>query len=608
MCEFDACERDTAILRAHAPFVLPPPVRPSLLPAWPERCVQLPALPAARPAFCSCTTRNTMRSANMRPLFSCLMGPAPRTSPHVRYIARTPYHAHALSTRPPRTSYTTGSRRCPSSTRAPTGTTTILSGDTPERSPRAPTRTRTHRTGDVQHQPMRPFPVHSTIAYTAFLASCHSPNYHSHERPRAQRLRSLFFIASPELRRLRHRPPLPRAIVNAGAPPHARRPAFDTGSQTRGATGMCSARRRPHRKHQEAIVAGARRPSAAQLPVRLPCGTSHRATNPLLRDCDTTSCALERSRRRTAPTHSTPRRCAPQPGSIPPVARAACGAHIPRPHVAFVSSALCDRLPPSPLDGCACRVLQHYPQHVPRLQRAPRSFLIAGAVFVAFSCATTTVFTARHAAAYIPNTTPTSTASAPAAFHRARRVRRLPARPAHPQRRPNPPLKTRPGTHHEHGAHAMHVAYPCPATVFSAALPSAQRQVLSHSASMPRTTSVRSTRCSCSPSPTPFRPVPARTHHLQRGSALTARRTGCTYLGTVPSTTCVRHGHSRPSLLRPWTVQILSAVLPPNTRAPCRQRQRPRAALHALTTSILSASKRPRKCTDARRRHTAALH
>jgi hypothetical protein len=222
-----------------------------------------------------------------------------------------------------------------------------------------------------------------------------------------------------------------------------------------------------------------------------------------------------------------------------------------------------------------------------------------------------TVFTARHAAACIPNTTPTSTAPAAVVLHRARRVRRLPARPAHPQRRPNPPLKTRPGTHHEHGAHAMHVACPCPATVFSAAPPSAQRQVLSRSASTPRTTSVRSIRCSCSPSPTPFRRVPARTHYLQRRSALTARLTACTYLGTIPSTTCVRHGHSPPSLLCPWhptTVQILSAVLPPNTRASSRQRQRAHVALHALTTSILSALKRPGKCTDARRQCTAALH
>ncbi|KAJ6563127.1 hypothetical protein DFH09DRAFT_1364240 [Mycena vulgaris] len=52
MCEFDACERDMAIPPAHTPFVSPPPVRPSLLPAWPERRVRhalrLPALPAAR--------------------------------------------------------------------------------------------------------------------------------------------------------------------------------------------------------------------------------------------------------------------------------------------------------------------------------------------------------------------------------------------------------------------------------------------------------------------------------------------------------------------------------------------------------------------------------
>ncbi|KAJ7363044.1 hypothetical protein DFH08DRAFT_329487 [Mycena albidolilacea] len=210
MCEFDACERDTAILRAHAPFVSPPPVRPSLLPAWLERRVRhalrLPALPAARAGLLQLHDAEHDAFSEYEAITPVLDGPAPRTSPHVRYIAQTPYHAHALSTRPPCTSYTTGRRRCPSSARAPTGTTTIFSGDTPECSPRAPARTRTHRTGDVQHQPMRPFPVHSTIAYTAFLASRRSPSYHSHHCPRAQRLRSLFFIASPELRRLRRRP------------------------------------------------------------------------------------------------------------------------------------------------------------------------------------------------------------------------------------------------------------------------------------------------------------------------------------------------------------------------------------------------------------------
>ncbi|KAJ7803740.1 hypothetical protein B0H13DRAFT_2492851 [Mycena leptocephala] len=71
--------------------------------------------------------------------------------------------------------------------------------------------------------------------------------------------------------------------------------------------------------------------------------------------------------------------------------------------------------------------------------------------------------------------------------------------PSHPRSKPAP------GTHHEHDAHALHAAYPCAVTVFSAAPPSAQSRVLSRSASMTRTTtSVHSTRYSYSPSPTPL--------------------------------------------------------------------------------------------------------
>ncbi|KAJ7820948.1 hypothetical protein B0H14DRAFT_1339373 [Mycena olivaceomarginata] len=248
MCEFDACERDMAILRAHAPFVSPPPVRPSLLPAWLERRVRhalrLPALPAARAGLLQ--------------------------------LHDTPYHAHALSTRPPCTSYTTGRRRCPSSTRAPTGTTTIFSGDTPERSPRAPARTRTpHRGCATPTDASIPRPFHNPI----------------HRFPRLPPQPKLPFAPLPACAALAvavlHRQP--RATTTETAPlrfpglsltqEHLHTPdalPSHTGSQARSATGMCSARRRPHLKHQEAIVAGARRPSAAQLPVRPPCGTSHR--------------------------------------------------------------------------------------------------------------------------------------------------------------------------------------------------------------------------------------------------------------------------------------------------------------------------------------------
>jgi hypothetical protein len=137
----------SAILRAHTPLVSPPPVNPSLLPAWPERRVRhvlrLPALPATRAGLLQ--LRNAMCSATMRPLLACLMGHTPRTSPHMRYRARTSYHPHALSTRPPCTPDTTRSRRCPSSTRAP-----------PSLTPQT-----------QQRSSVRPFP----IPYAHFLAS-----------------------------------------------------------------------------------------------------------------------------------------------------------------------------------------------------------------------------------------------------------------------------------------------------------------------------------------------------------------------------------------------------------------------------------------------------
>jgi hypothetical protein len=63
------------------------------------------------------------------------------------------------------------------------------------------------------------------------------------------------------------------------------------------------------------------------------------------------------------------------------------------PHAAFVASPRCATvLPsvlPSPLEAHASRAFQYHPQHDPRPQRAPRSFLIAGAAFVAFSYAPT---------------------------------------------------------------------------------------------------------------------------------------------------------------------------------------------------------------------------
>jgi hypothetical protein len=93
-------------------------------------------------------------------------------------------------------------------------------------------------------------------------------------------------------------------------------------------------------------------------------------------------------------------------------------------------------VPPSPLDARPCHALHYHPQHGPCPQRAPGSLLIAGAACVAFSYATTIYCPRRstHATTgHIPRTTPTSPAPAAAALHRARHVRRLPARPPYPQ-------------------------------------------------------------------------------------------------------------------------------------------------------------------------------
>ncbi|KAJ7748230.1 hypothetical protein B0H14DRAFT_3167122 [Mycena olivaceomarginata] len=103
----------------------------------------------------------------------------------------------------------------------------------------------------------------------------------------------------------------------------------------------------------------------------------------------------------------------------------------------------------------------------------------------------------------IPNMTPTS--PAPAAAAPPRTPRSSPPRASdHLSAVPNPPLKTRP-RHAPRTRRARHARrLPIRLTVFSAAPLSAQRQMLSRSASMTRTTTLRSSaRCSCSPSLTP---------------------------------------------------------------------------------------------------------
>ncbi|KAJ6477559.1 hypothetical protein C8R45DRAFT_1216543 [Mycena sanguinolenta] len=224
--------------------------------------------------------------------------------------------------------------------------------------------------------------VHSPTAYIAFFASCSSPKYHLHHYLRAQR--SLFFIATVSPR---YFPGLPSMESDA------------------------------HPKHQEAIVAHPQCPSVAQLAARPPCGTSPSSTPPV-------PASLERPRR-YAPYHRqrdarglrpprrpcrvfalrdildlpmilTPRRPRLLRASVPPATRPASAAH------ATVASHRQRRL----------RRLIHYPH---------RSARTVGR---------------------IPDTTPMSPAPASAALHRARRVQDLPARPGHPQRRPNPSLKT----------------------------------------------------------------------------------------------------------------------------------------------------------------------
>jgi hypothetical protein len=84
--------------------------------------------PPPAPAFCSCTTRNAMCSATLRPPLVCLMRPTPRTSPQMRYTAP--------GTLP---------RPCPQH-QAP------AHRSHPQRSLRASARTCTHHSWDVRHQ------------------------------------------------------------------------------------------------------------------------------------------------------------------------------------------------------------------------------------------------------------------------------------------------------------------------------------------------------------------------------------------------------------------------------------------------------------------------
>ncbi|KAJ7252264.1 hypothetical protein C8J57DRAFT_1474307 [Mycena rebaudengoi] len=192
---------ERSILRARTPFVSPPPVRPSLLPAWPERRVRhalrLPPPPAARASLL------------------------------------LQYHTEhdLLSHYPPsRTPDTMRSRRCRSSSRAPLSLTPWAQRRSSAESPLSvfSARAYAHHNWDVRHhrhaqRPMRPFP----IAYTAFsppaaapTTICTSTHEHSHmsdalSAHTGSQTRSATAPTSLE-RGVRHPPGLPAAPAVAG--------------------------------------------------------------------------------------------------------------------------------------------------------------------------------------------------------------------------------------------------------------------------------------------------------------------------------------------------------------------------------------------------------
>ncbi|KAF8195159.1 hypothetical protein K438DRAFT_2017207 [Mycena galopus ATCC 62051] len=195
----------------------------------------------------------------------------------------------------------------------------------------------------------------------------------------------------------------------------------------RGATGMHSARRRPRLNHQEAIVAHSRRPPR-QSPLRwsvisairrdyqrrrLSQGTVSSATTLTPRDSKPTTCctrctALDAVPRRHARHHASAHP-SPDPHHQPHGQRVTLASVVPG--AAFVaSSCSATVLTAVAPNARAAHALQYHPQHVPRRQHAPRSFLIAGAA-VAFSYATA-IRSPHHwtrAAWRNPNTTPSLT-------------------------------------------------------------------------------------------------------------------------------------------------------------------------------------------------------
>ncbi|KAJ7793333.1 hypothetical protein B0H14DRAFT_149374 [Mycena olivaceomarginata] len=173
--------------------------------------------------------------------------------------------------------------------------------------------------------------------------------------------------------------------------------------------------------------------------------------------------------------------------------------------------------------------LQYRPKHAPRLQRALRSFLIAGAAFVASSYAATIYCPhhSTHAIEHIPNTT---------------------RRPQHRQQ-PRQPLST---------MHAAFVASPRVLTIFSAVPPLPWR-------------ALRTRRAPPAARAEPAAVVPHRARHTRRPpircDRLQRRPTVCSKPGPVAQREYDAHHHQRTQ----YTLQrlpIICATLVPSPRAP----------------------------------------
>ncbi|KAJ6528466.1 hypothetical protein B0H19DRAFT_1385163 [Mycena capillaripes] len=492
------------------------------------------------PAFCSSTTSNAMHSATTKPLAACLTRLALATSPR-RRATPTPSTRHAVGAAIPRRA------RC---RRESEGAATIFGGVIP-----SAFSARTSSRPPRAQRPMRPF---AYIAYTACLGSRRSPNYPLHYYPRARRsstptrltpcLRALGRAALDAVRakstkkllsRIRDVPPLPAR--RRAAPPTTFLPP-----PAPAVTGLDS--------------------------TTAPPAISHATMNPL-------HAARDRPRRRTTPTRSTRQRT-PQSRPTPPAARAVRDARVRRPPCRL------HRVPAlhNPLDQCsstpAPAAFFSITRNASRVRstRHSRSSSSASSSSPSHTPPPSTVLTVRRARLGLsptrhrclrPEHLQQSLLTEHAAFIASPRV--LTIFSAVPTLRSEPA----PGTHHEHDVHAMHVAYPCAATGFSGAPLSAQSQVLSRTAIMTRTYAAHVT--AVPHHPRHFRPGPARIHHLERRSALTARLP-CTYLPR-----CVAHiPHLRPA--HPTTALFLSAVPLPDTRASCiwHEDNEP-AAPHALT-------------------------